>query len=66
MCKWCSFITQVDTGLHGGILGICAAGGQQDIYLTAPASMQCLQLTMPVVMGINNADPLPDKNSVSP
>lgn len=65
MCELCSFITQVDTGLHGGILGICAVGGQQDIYLTAPASVQCLELTMSVVMGINNADPWPDKNSLS-
>lgn len=57
MCKSSSFITQVDARLHGGILGICAVGGQQDIYLTAPASVQCLELTMFVVMGINNADP---------
>lgn len=66
MCELCSFITQVDIGLHRGILRICAIGGQQDIYLTAPASVQCLELTMSVVMGINNADPWPNKNSLSP
>lgn len=65
-CKSGSFITQVDTRLHRGILGICVIGGQQDIYLTVPASVQCLELTMSVVMGINNADPWPDKNSLSP
>lgn len=61
-----SFITQVDTRFHRGILGLCATGGQWDIYLTAPASVQCLELTMSVVMGINNADPRPDKNSLLP
>lgn len=66
MCELCSFITQVDIGLHRGILRICAIGGQRDIYLTAPASVQCLELTMSVVMGINNADPWPNKNSPSP
>lgn len=66
MCESGSFITQVDTRLHGGILWICAVGGQQDIYLTAPASVQCLELTMSMVMGINNADPWLHKNSLSP
>lgn len=66
MCKSGSFITPDDTRLHGGILGIYAVGGQQDIYLTATASVQCLEMTMSVVMGINNADPWPDKNSLSP
>ncbi|CAB1450768.1 unnamed protein product [Pleuronectes platessa] len=58
--------TVVDAKLRGGISGICAAGGQQDIYLTAAASAHCLELTMSVVMGINNADPWPDKSSLPP
>lgn len=66
MCESRSFIKKEDIGLHGGRRGICAIGGQRDIYLTAPAAVRCRELTMSEVMGINNADAWPNKNSLPP
>lgn len=66
MCESRSFIKKRDIGLHRSIRGICVIGGQRDISLTAPAAVRRRELTMSEVMGINNADAWPNKNSPPP